>query len=206
MLYKQKKVSSGINFLDRILNGGYENDTLTTISGVPGSGKSSVSKLLAKKLKYNYFSIGTIMRELAKKKDLSIVELSILAEKDKNIDLELDEIQKGYSEMDDFVMDSRLGFYFISDSFKVFLTCPLKIAAERIFKDPREDEKYNDLNDAINKIKLRRKSEKKRYLKAYGIDYTDPKYYDLLIDTSDKSVEDVANIILSFLRQHLNLD
>ncbi len=51
MLYKQKKVSSGINFLDRILNGGYENDTLTTIYGLTGSGKSSVSKLLAKKLK-----------------------------------------------------------------------------------------------------------------------------------------------------------
>ncbi len=176
-----------------------------TISGVPGSGKTVVSKLLAKKLGYDYFSMGSILRELAKKKNMDIVELSLLAEKDKNIDIELDNMQKEYSKKDNFVMDSRLGFYFIPDSVKVFLTCPVETAAKRILNDDRDSEKYKDFDEAINKIKLRRQSEKKRYLNAYDIDYTDPKHYDLLIDTSDKSVEDIVNIILSFLREHFNL-
>ncbi len=50
MLYKQKKVSSGINFLDRILNGGYENDTLTTIYGPAGSGKTNFCMIFANSL------------------------------------------------------------------------------------------------------------------------------------------------------------
>ncbi|MDK2849967.1 MAG: CMP/dCMP kinase [Candidatus Woesearchaeota archaeon] len=177
-----------------------------TISGVPGAGKTSVAKLLANKLNYEYFSMGTILRELAKQKGMSIVDLSLLAEKDKKIDEELDNMQKKFSLKDNFVMDSRLGFYFIPNSFKIFLTCPVKVAAERILKDSRENEKYKDLDDAVQKIKLRRASEKRRYKNLYGIDYTDPKYFDLLIDTSDKSVKDIVNIILYFLKEKFNIE
>jgi len=63
---------------------------IITISGKAGSGKSTVAKQLAKKLNLKHYSIGDIMRKLAKEKNISLNELSKLAEKDKTIDLTLD--------------------------------------------------------------------------------------------------------------------
>ena len=55
---------------------------IITISGIAGSGKSTVAKLLAKKLNYNHYSIGEFMRDIAKEKNTSLLELSNLAETD----------------------------------------------------------------------------------------------------------------------------
>lgn len=170
-----------------------------TISGVPGSGKTVVSKALAEKLKLEYYSMGIILRELAKKKNLTILEITKLAEKDDTIDKELDNLQKQLNKKDNFVIDSRLGFYFIPDSIKIFLTCDDETAARRIYRDQRDDEKYINYSDALKQVKTRRESEKKRYLKYYNIDYTDPKYFDLIIDTSDYTTEETVNIILTYL-------
>ena len=103
-----------------------------TISGKVGSGKSTVAKLLAKKLSLEYYSIGTIMREMASERGLSINEFSKKAENDKSIDIELDTRQKEIGKKEKFIMDSRLGFYFIPDSFKIFLDVDIKEAAKRI--------------------------------------------------------------------------
>ncbi|MDK2849969.1 MAG: repair protein RadB [Candidatus Woesearchaeota archaeon] len=53
MLYKQDKVSTGIRFLDKILNGGFETDTLTTIYGPAGSGKTNICMIFANSVARN---------------------------------------------------------------------------------------------------------------------------------------------------------
>ena len=63
---------------------------IITISGKAGSGKSTIAKELAKKLKLKHYSIGDLMRQIAKEKNISLIELSKLAEKDNSIDKELD--------------------------------------------------------------------------------------------------------------------
>lgn len=172
-----------------------------TIAGNPGSGKSSVSKVLAERLKLKRYSAGDFMREIAKKRGLSIIELSRIAEGDESIDREIDERTKQIGkEEDDFVMDTRLGFHWIEDSVKVFIKVNEKTGAERVLKQKRDEEKFKDVKDAVAEIKRRMESEKIRYMDLYGIDCYDESLYDIIIDSSKISVEEVVDKIVKGIK------
>ena len=111
---------------------------IITISGMPGSGKSTIAKILAQKLGYKHYSIGDLRGKMALDRHLTIDELNELGKREGWTDREPDEYQKklGHEE-DNFVIDSRLGFYFIPHSFKLFLTVDPEVAAERIFPNQR---------------------------------------------------------------------
>ncbi len=174
---------------------------IITISGIAGSGKSTVAKLLAKRLNYKHYSIGDFMREIAKERNLSLLELSKLAENDKTIDKELDKKQVELAKEDNFVIDSRLGFHFIKDSIKVFLEVNLNEAAKRILKEKREHEQYKDIQESIEKIKTRINSEDRRYKDYYGIHYHDKDNYDIVIDTTEQKPEEIVEKILKTINR-----
>ncbi|MBI4150282.1 cytidylate kinase family protein [Candidatus Woesearchaeota archaeon] len=175
---------------------------IITISGLPGSGKSTVAKMLGKKLGYKHYSTGDFMGELAMKRGMSVLELSKLAEKDTSIDKALDDRQvKLGKEENDFVIDSRLGFHFIPNSVKIFLDVDPDAGAKRVFGDLRPDEKENtSLAAAKENIKKRIESERKRYKKYYGIDCYDKKHYDIVIDTTKRTPEQVIQRIVEELQ------
>ncbi|MAH01828.1 MAG: cytidylate kinase family protein [Candidatus Woesearchaeota archaeon] len=175
---------------------------IITISGKAGSGKSTAAKELAKKLKLKHHSIGDLMRQIAKEKNMSLNELSKSAEKDKSIDLALDKKQIELRNKTDFVIDGRLTAYFIPyANLKVFLECNDKVRAERILKDKREDEKSKSINELTKKIKKREQSERKRYKKLYNVDYYDKKLYDLIIDTTNLSINGVLEKIIKSINE-----
>ncbi len=168
-----------------------------SISGAVGSGKSTISRLLAEKLGYKHYSIGELMREMAKKRELSIMEFSDRAEVDPTIDEELDEEQKRIGkEEDNFIMDSRLGFRFIPDSYKIFFTVDLREAARRIYEDKRKEETYENIEEAMEFLKKRMRSENIRYKEYYGIDFPKKEYFDIIIDTTNKKPEEIVKEIL----------
>jgi len=176
---------------------------IITISGKAGSGKSTIAKLLAKKLSLKHYSIGDLMRQMAKEKGISLLELSELAEKDESIDKELDEkqIELGKKEKN-FVIDGRLTAFFIPKAdFKIFLECDDKVRAERILKDERETEKSKDINEMIKKIKRREESERKRYKEYYNVDYYKKELYDFVIDTTNLSVGEVLDKVLGIVKK-----
>ncbi len=173
---------------------------IITISGIAGSGKSTVAKLLAKKLNYKHYSIGDFMRGMAKEQNLTLLELSKHAEKDEKIDKELDKKQAELGKkQDNFVIDSRLGFHFIPNSFKVFLQVNLDEATKRIFKEKRQHEQYKDIQESIKKIKTRISSEDKRYGGYYDVDYHDRGNYDIIIDTTNIKPEAIVEKILKII-------
>ena len=175
---------------------------IITISGKAGSGKSTAAKELAKKLKLKHYSIGDLMRQIAKEKNMSLNELSKSAEKDKSIDLALDKKQIELRDKTDFVIDGRLTAYFIPyANLKVFLECNDKVRAERILKDKREDEKSKSINELTKKIKKREQSERKRYKKLYNVDYYDKKLYDLIIDTTNLNINGVLEKIIKSINE-----
>ena len=93
---------------------------IITICGVNGSGKSTSAKRVSSFLNYPHFSAGDFMREMASERGISVSELGILAEKDPSVDKEIDRRQKEYMDThEDFVIDSRLGWFLAPDSFKV---------------------------------------------------------------------------------------
>jgi predicted cytidylate kinase len=177
---------------------------IITISGVPGSGKSTVGKLLAKKLGYEYFSMGDLRGQMAIKKGLTIDELNNLGEKEDWTDKRADEIQTQMGkEKDNFIFEGRLSWYFIPNSFKIFLTVDTKTAAARTLQNraERQDEKQvASLAEAEQAVLQRLASDKKRYLQYYGIDYTKPENYDLTIDTTNLKIDEIVQIILDKIK------
>lgn len=176
---------------------------IISIAGDLGSGKSTVGKILAKELSTDFFSTGDFMGELALEKGVSLLELNKMAEKSDEIDKLLDERQILFGkEKETAVLDSRLGWYFIPHAVKIFLKVDPLEAAKRIFNDNREDEKENiDLENTKNNIIRRKESERFRYKKYYNLDYDNPNNFNLVIDTTNLSPEEVVFKILEHIKK-----
>ena len=83
---------------------------------------------------------------------------------------------------------------------KVFPKKDDKVRAERILKDKRQQEKSKSLKETIISIKNREESEKKRYKKYYGVDYTEKHLYNFVIDTTKLTPEEVVEKIMEFVK------
>ena len=176
---------------------------IITISGALGSGKSTVASLLADILKYERMSTGSIMRELATQKGMTIVEFNTLCETDPAIDKELDDhVAEIGRTRDKLVIDSRLAFFFIPHSFKVKLNVDMGEAARRIFADSSRttERSYASVDDAEKDIRYRRQQEVERFLGLYHVNIDDDALFDLVIDTTHLKPEDVVQKIQDALK------
>lgn len=163
---------------------------LITISGDIGSGKSAVGKAVAAALGFDYMSSGAIQREEAAARNMTILELNQFAETHPEIDYAIDDrIAHIGRTRDKLLIDSRMAWHFVPHSFKVFLVTEPAIAAQRIMAALRKNESYTDLAHAVEEIKARRASESKRFMQFYGVDLTDQSQFDLVIDTSNATIE-----------------
>jgi len=171
-----------------------------TVSGIVGSGKTTISKMLSERLNLESYSVGKMMRDMAVELGKSLQEFTEDAKTDKEIDFELDRRQRALNSGEGFVMDSRLGFYFIPDSFRVFLKVDMVEAARRIFNANRSEEKYKDLDECLDYLKKRVETEKIRYKQCYDIDFPCEDKFDLVIDTTDKSPGEIVGEILDKVR------
>lgn len=172
------------------------------ISGKAGSGKSTVAKLLAEKLRLKHYSIGDLMRATAAEKGISLLELNALAEKDKSIDFELDgKLKELGRAKDNFVVDGRLTAFFIPNAeARILLDADDEVRAKRILKDKVRSETGTSLRETMASIKEREKSERVRYKKYYGVDYTGKKLYNLVLDTTKLTPDQVVRKIISFVK------
>ena len=175
---------------------------IITISGKAGSGKSSVAKALSQKLKLKHYSVGDVMRQMAREKGIPLLEFNKLAEKDPAIDKELDDrlVKLGKTQKD-FVIDGRLSAFFIPNAdFRIFLEADVKTRAERILNAQRKDEKHATLKETISNIEKREASEKKRYKQYYDVDYTDKKLYTDVINTEYLGLQEVVDKIVNITK------
>ena len=107
---------------------------IITISGWPGSGKTTVGKLLARKLNYKFYSMGNLRGKTALEKNLTIDQLNKIGEDESWTDKDVDEYQKKLGEKEDnLIVEGRLSFHFIPKSLKIFLKVDQIIGAARIF-------------------------------------------------------------------------
>ena len=171
---------------------------IISITGDLGSGKSTVSNLLCKRLNYEYIYTGKIQREIAHRYNMTTLELNEYAETHSEIDEEIDATFKSLNESSNLIVDSRLAWFFIPNSFKVFLKANLIISADRILGDnQRGKERYSSKEDAVNKIIARKASENRRYMEVYGANCSDLSNFNLIVDTSFITPERVTEIILA---------
>ncbi len=162
-----------------------------TISGPPGSGKSTLSKLLSAKLGMELVSMGNIFRKLASDRCMSLDEFGALAKCNDEIDRKLDDAQKKIAkEKDNIILEGRLSGFLIDADLKVWLKAPLKIRAERIAK--RE---HKSVSSSMKETSEREECERVRYLNYYKIDIRDLSVYDIVIDSTKLSPEEICEIV-----------
>ncbi|MEM4263866.1 MAG: nucleoside monophosphate kinase [Candidatus Woesearchaeota archaeon] len=175
---------------------------IITISGDLGSGKSTVAKAIAEKLKLKHISAGDFMRELAAEKKMTILEIVKLAERDPSIDKEIDERTKKLAKQDNFIIDSRLAWHFIPKSLKIYLKCSTDEAAKRIFAQKRGgiEAENTTLEQTKENIIKREQSEIKRYKKYYDIDFKKEENYDFVLDTTKLTIQEAIDKVLEFIK------
>jgi cytidylate kinase len=178
--------------------------SIITISGLPGSGKSSTGKLLAKKLGYSHFSTGDMMRRLGSERGLDITSTNLQNESDRTLDDLVDgELERLNKEGDKLVIDSRMAWHFIPKSFSVYLHLDRSIAADRVLADKGDASRQasevisSNKQEYIDNLEIRLASEARRYLKFYGVNPYDESNYDLVINTEHHTLEDVVDLILT---------
>lgn len=182
---------------------------IITIAGKPGSGKTTTADLVAAQLSFRRYSTGEWFRELSSQRGLDVMSGNLHAEKDRTIDDLVDQRQRdlGVSK-DKFVIDGRLAWHFIPNSFKVYLELDAEVAARRIIEDPsasraEKELVHDDPAAYADALSQRLASESGRYQKLYGVDPGKSENYDLVIDTSTHSPEEVSRLIVDGFQRWL---
>jgi len=175
---------------------------IITISGLPGAGKTTAAKLVAEHLKLRHYSVGDLRGKMAIERGMTLDELNKLGEKEDFTDKDVDDYQKKLGEREnDFIIDGRLSFHFIPNSIKVFLKVDPEEGARRIFNDQRPDEpEYSSADEVLKGNQERMASDKKRYTKYYNLDPIKDEHYDLVIDTTDSTIEITSEKIIEFVK------
>lgn len=168
-----------------------------SLAGDLGSGKSTVGAILAEKLNLNKISIGTLQRKMAAEMGMDTGAFNVYMETHPKFDKILDDKLKEYEKLSgNYLFDSRMAWHFVPSAFSVYLKCNAEEAAKRVVEAKRADEKYLSDEDAFEQLKERRASEIQRYKKFYGVDITDMSNYCLVVDTTGKTPEEVADLIV----------
>ena len=185
---------------------------IISISGTPGSGKSTVAKMLVEKLGLMRLYAGGEFRKLAKEKGMTNEGLVEFAKTHPEVDTILDErVSTKAREIEqsgkNVIAEGRVQFHFIPESVKIFVKVELAEGAKRIYKDlqdtkttaERNEDAVTSLQETIDKVQKREQEDRQRYLELYKVDYLNEKNYDFVIDTTNISAKEATEKVIEFL-------
>ena len=170
---------------------------IITIGGLAGTGTTTAAELLSEKLDIPYISAGSVFREMAAEKGMTVLEFSEFAEGNDDIDKEIDKRQAEKAKSaDKLIIEGRLSAYFVENAdLRIWLVTPFDVRSKRISE--REDK---SVEVAKNEIIIREKSEALRYMEIHNIDISNMDIYDLIINTGTFNPEKVLEIIIQTLK------
>jgi CMP/dCMP kinase len=170
-----------------------------TVSGLPGSGTTSLSRYLAERHKFTMISAGEVFRQLAKEHNLGLAEFGRLAEEDPSYDRMIDARQKEIAEKrDNIIVEGRLSGWMVPQAdLKIWLYAPISCRIKRIAtRDLVGDE------TTAEKLTLEReRCEAGRYHSYYNIDINDLLIYHLVLDSERWNIEGLGAIVDTALSQ-----
>lgn len=167
------------------------------VSGPIGSGKSTLARNLAEKLGWKFISAGGIIRKWHYENNVPLEESEKVPEK-LDRDLE-DEFSRILKEEGGVVVEAHLAGYHArgnKDTFKILVTADLNTRMKRTAA--REGV---SMEEALKMADQRAEAHRKKFKKLYGIeDRFDPSYFDLIVDTTKMSEEEVLNSVLEKIK------
>ena len=164
-----------------------------TVSGLPGSGTTSLSRYLAESHGFSMISAGEVFRQLAREHDMELAEFGRLAKEDPSYDRMIDARQKEIAgQRDDIIVEGRLSGWMVGDAdLKVWLYAPIGCRIQRIAsRDNVADEKT-----AAALTLEREQCEAERYRSYYAIDISDLSIYHIILNSEHWGVEGLGAII-----------
>ncbi len=171
---------------------------IITISGLHGTGKSTIGKKIANALGLTYYSTGQAFRDLAKDHGMTLEEFTTHAENNPIIDKELDDKILQLAAEGNIVIDSQLSGYILESkaNFRILLACPLQTRVKRM-----ADRDETSFDEKLKETILRENSERERFKELYNIDMGDEvkanEIHNLILQTEKMSVEEIVRAILN---------
>ncbi|MFI7160690.1 MULTISPECIES: AAA family ATPase [Micromonospora] len=177
-------------------------------NGDLGSGKSTVSVEIAKRLGLRRVSVGDLYRQMAQERQMTALQLNLHAELDQAVDGYVDQLQRDIAASgESLVMDSRLAWHFFTDALKVHMITEPTEAARRVLARPSGPaESYTSLEEARTKLRERSESERGRFIVRYGVDKARLRNYDLICDTTRANPEQVIQHVIDVYEGRLGAD
>jgi cytidylate kinase len=169
---------------------------LITISGVPGSGKTTVARLLSQRLGLPHIYAGDLYRKAALERGVSLEAFNALSEQDHSIDRALDAKMAAHARQGNVILEGRLAAFIVLqegvEALKVWLAASDEVCARRVAQ--REG---RDWHAVLELNRTRQGSDAKRYRTIYGFDLNDTSIYDVVLTSDDRAPEALAEQILA---------
>ena len=170
-----------------------------TVSGLPGSGTTSLSRYLSERHGFSLISAGEVFRQLAQEHNMGLAEFGRLAQENPAFDTMIDKRQKEIAQQsDNIIVEGRLSGWMVTDAeLRIWLFAPIGCRIKRIvFRDQIADEK------TAERITLEREEcEAGRYHSYYNIDITDLSIYHLILNSAHWNVEGLGLIVDTAIMQ-----
>lgn len=175
-----------------------------TVSGLPGSGTTSLARYLSTKHGFSLISAGEVFRQMAAERNMDLAEFGALARQEPEIDRMIDERQKEIAlSMDDIIVEGRLSGWMVTGAdLKCWLSAPVACRVSRILVR----DQVLDLATAARMTEEREACEAIRYREYYGIDIGDLTPYHIVLNSERWGVEGLGEIvdmaIVALIRQN----
>jgi cytidylate kinase len=172
---------------------------LVAVAGLPGTGTTTLCRLLSARISIPHVYAGQFFRQMAKEKGMDLVEFGRYAEEHREVDTELDRRMIEVARKRGCILEGRMAAWHVaqagSGGLKVLLEAPEDVRAKRV----ANREGITDIEAVLQQNRHREASEAKRYREFYGFDPNDPRHYDLVIGSEDKTPEQIADLVVARL-------
>lgn len=169
---------------------------MITVGGLPGTGTSTLCKLISPALHLPYVYAGQLFRNEAAARNMSLAEFGALCETDPSVDKALDAKQVKLLQGKPVLLEGRLSGWLAAQNnvpaLKVWVTCE---ETERIRRITERD--GGNADDQAKKTLEREASERARYQSYYGIDLADLSPYDLVLNSTKLTPDELASQVIA---------
>ena len=163
---------------------------IITITGLPGSGKTTVAKELARHLHIKCYALGNLFRKIAKQKRTSVLDLTKRGELMQYMDNLTINIAKNHKNV---IIDSRMGAYLIKNAdARIYLHASLKKRISRMAK--RDKKSYQT---TLKETLSRERQELRHYKERYGTTYQNKRLYNIILNTENLIIEETTKKLIN---------